>query len=36
MKTWPKPESDYGTVLFSRGRGGGGGVFSTDTIFTYC
>lgn len=21
MKTWPKP--DYGTVLFSRGRGGG-------------
>lgn len=35
MKTWPKPESDYGTVLFSRGRGGGG-VFSTDTIFTYC
>lgn len=33
MKTWPKP--DYGTVLFSRGRGGGG-VFSTDTIFTYC
>lgn len=22
MKTWPKP--DYGTVLFSRGRGGGG------------
>lgn len=34
MKTWPKP--DYGTVLFSRGRGGGGGLFSTDSIFTYC
>lgn len=29
-------EAEYGTVLFSRGHGGGGGLFSTDTIITYC